>query len=210
MFSELVDRAVHIAGRPDSLEDIAYSANETMRDISKRNDWDDDACEEIVAVTEPQTIWDPEVGRSRFRREEYIEDGCGCSPLRTRPSSRMRSHVGALYYRSGPTFIFSNVCDPLMIFYWAYQPWLEYYKNGDRPAVFDVKANDWGGATEADIDLVSNWMLERHNNVVLSGTLANFFKAKSDERQRTHFAAYEQGISHMVRGESARQLLARR
>lgn len=211
MFSELVDRAVHTAGRPDCLMDIAYAANETMRDLSKRSDWDDDMVEEQIPVDPylPNVQWEPSVGRSRFRREDFIVDGSGCSPERVRPSHRMMRKQSAFYYKSGNTFVFSKVSGPLLISYWAYQPWLQYYPTGTRPATFDVETNDWDGAAEADIDLVSNWLLERHNNIVLTGTLANFFKTKADQRQSVHYSAYEQGIKHMVSAESARELLAR-
>jgi hypothetical protein len=213
MFSELVDRAVHSAGRPDALEDLAYFANETMRDISKRNDWADDTVEAIIAVPADtrNVIWAPENYEARpFRREEFIVDGCGCEPLRVEPSRRMSDHEGPFYYRSGRSFVFAQVCDPVKIFYYAYHPWLRYYPKNGRPAVFDVEAHSWGGAVEATIAKVSNWMLERHNHVVLNGTLARFFASKQDPRQTVHYSAYEQGITHISRSESWKELAARR
>ncbi len=213
MFSELVDRAVHTAGRPDHVEDFAYFANEIMRDVSKRSDWDDDTIEEeiVIPIGENSVVWQPEVGRSRFRREEYLCDACGCEPLRVRPSGRMKKTSGPFYYRSGGDFVFAQACSPVKIFYYAYQPWLKYYPKNERPAEFDVEANDWPlGTAEATVALVSNWMLERHNQTVLAGTLARFFSAKQDPRQQVHYSSYEQGIKHLVSGESARELIARR
>lgn len=213
MFSELVDRAVHTAGRPDALEDIAYFANETMRDISKRNDWADDTLEAMISVpTDTRTvIWDPEnTLRRPFRREEFICDGCGCSPLYVSPSRRMQDHEGPYYYRSGSSFVFANVCDPIKMFYYAYHPWLRYYPKNARPAEFNVELASWGGATPAQLELVTNWMLERHNHVVLQGTLARFFATKQDPRQQVHYSAYEQGITHITRSESRKELAARR
>lgn len=211
MFSELVDRAVHSAGRPDMLEEMAYWANETMRDISKREDWDDDSLEAEIAVpSDTRTVqWDPDKKRP-FRREEFITDGCGCEPDRVRPSRKMLKTSGPYYYVSGKTFIFSQVCNPVKIFYYAYQPWLHYYPKGARPAEFDVRANDWNSTDPAQLELVTNWMLERHNSIILDGTLARFFKTKQDPRQQVHYSAYEQGISHLIRGESPLEMVARR
>jgi hypothetical protein len=211
MFSELVDRAVHIAGRPDCLADITYFANETMRDISKRDDWPDDLIEEEAAVPpgQPHLEWKPTVGRARFRREEYIVDGCGCEPTAVNPSRRMQK-LTRLYYRSGDAFIFKGCCSPIKIAYYAYQPWLQYFPANARPAEFSTETNSFGTATDAAVDMVSNWLLERHNNVILQGTLAKFFSSKQDPRQQVHYSAYEQGITHIIRSESNRELLGGR
>ena len=72
-----------------------------------------------------------------------------------------------------------------------------------------MRDGDWGGATEASIALVSNWLLERHNSVVLEGTLAAFYRAKQDPRNQLHYSAFKQGLIDMVDAESARELLAR-
>lgn len=216
MFSELIDRAVHMTGRPDSVDDIAYWANVTMRDISKREDFTDDSREaEIVLppnrlMDGPPIIWDPPEGRQRFRREDVIEDGCGCIADAVKPGSRMAKAGLFSYYHSGGSLVFMHACSPIRIYYYVYAPWLKYYPVASRPAVFDVEANDWGAATEANIALVSNWLLERHSEVVLAGTLAKFFASKQDPRQQVHYSAYEQGISHIIRGESVLELLARK
>lgn len=211
MFSELVDRAVHTAGRPDALTDIVFFMNETMRLISKRNDFDDDSFEEEIAVPSNTrtVVWKPSVGRSRFRRIEYVEDGCGCRPVMVRPNARMNHEPGPIFYALRGEYVFARVCHPLKIYYWTYTPWLQYYPKGARPATFDVEANDWGTATEAQIDLVSNWMLERHAQTVYEGALAKFFASKQDPRQQQHYAAFEQGVGHIIRGESSRELLTR-
>ena len=212
MFSELVDRRVHTAGRPDALADLAYFANETMRDLSKRNDWPDDSLGEMVAVPGDtrQVIWEPTTDGRPFRREEYVVDGCGCSPKAVKPSARIGRELGGFYYRSGQSFVFQNVCHPVRIYYYAYQRWLYYFPRGERPAEFNVINADWGGALAADIAKVSNWMLERHNHVVYNGTLARFFASKQDPRQSVHYSAYEQGISHMIRAEGIQELVNRR
>ena len=212
MFSELVDRAVHLAGRPDAVTDFAYAANEVMREICKHSDWDDDTHEEIVAVpSDTRSVdWTPEVGRRLMRRIEFVIDGCGCEPTMVRPSARMRSlNEAGFYYASGSSYVFAQVCNPLKIYYFRYWPWLQYYPHNARPAVFNVRDGDWGGATEANIALVSNWLLERHNSVVLEGTMAAFYRAKQDPRNQLHYSAFKQGLIDMVDAESARELLAR-
>lgn len=211
MFSELVDRAVHIAGRPDSLDDMAYWANEAMRDISRREDWMDDSIEELIELPPGQnhTVWTPEVGRARFRRMDVMEDGCGCKAKATKPSQRLKSNGIFSYYHSQGSIVVVNACNPVMAYYYAYQPWLVYFPQGQRPAVFDVASGAWGGASPGAIDLVSNWMLERHSHVVQAGTLAKFFASKQDPRQQVHYSAFEQGITHIIRGESVQELLQR-
>ncbi len=209
MFSELIDDCVHIAGRPDSLMEFVKHANETMRDMSKRRDWPDDLVEELYEpdFNETPWTWEPSAGRARFRRETFIEDGCGCELAATVPSRRQQ-RIGRFYYRSGITFVFKTDCAPIKIAYYAYQPWLKYYPAGTRPSVFDVETGEF--TDPAALDLVSNWILERHNEIVQKGTLARFFASKSDPRQQVHYSAYEQGISHIVRGEDVGQLLGAR
>lgn len=211
MFSELVDRAIHTAGRPDCLADFAYFANETVREISKRYDFDDDLVEELASIAPGDTVinWTPSGGMRLFRREEYVEDNCQCELTRVRPQRRMRT-LKKFYYRAHDYFVFSpDVCAPVKIAYYAYQPWLAYYPANQRPAVFSVETGDYGTATEEQIALVSNWILERHNNVVYQGTLAKFFASKQDPRQSVHYSAFEQGITHIIRGEASSELMGR-
>lgn len=218
MFSELVDRAVHLSGRPDSLTDIVYYANETMRDMSKREDWDDDSCEATYDVPQDGTVagWVPPEGRERFRREEYIcydrGSSCECEPTRVRPSRRLK-RLKDYYYVTKNTFFFNGAKSTVDIYYYAYQPWLRYYPKGQRPAemVDQVEqATEWNTQDADVIDLVSNWFLERHNHVVLKGTLARFYADKADPRQQVAYSAYEQGITHMIRSEGVQELLGRR
>lgn len=209
MFSELVDSCIRISGRPDSLLDFVRIANEVMREISKRDDWPDDMVEEsVIAPADQNTtfVWEPEVGRRRFRRELAVVDACGCDVAFVKPSSRLKQ-TSRFYYRSGESFVFSHdVCSPVSIAYYAYQPWLKYYRVGERPAVYDIETDDWDNPGE--VAKVSNWMLERHNSVVEAGTLAKFFASKSDPRQQVHYAIYQQGIAHMIRAESTVELEA--
>lgn len=213
MFSELVDRLVREIGRPDAREDLAYWANVTMRDISRREDWPDDSVEESFTPIDPSgpAVFSPAVGRQRFRREDILLDACGCEAIATKPNARLRAgHTGFSYYHSGGSLVITGACWPVALYYYAYQPWLQYYAAGSRPAEFDVATNDWNGASEAAIALVSNWMLERHSDVVMNGTMSNFFASKQDPRQQVKYAAYEQGINHIIRGESPLEILARR
>lgn len=212
MFSQLVDRAVHVAGRPDALVDMAYHANETMRDISKRHEWDDDACEVSIPVLDlnAPTLWVPEEGMTRFRREEFIEYDTGCEPTRVKPSRRIRD-LKEYYYRVKDTFVFVGAKAEIRVFYYAYQPWLKYYPDNSAPTTFLGGPDDeWSDPTQSQIDLVSNWMLLRHNECVLAGTLARFFASKSDPRQQVHYSQAEQRISHMIRSEGVDQLLGNR
>ena len=209
MFSELVDACVRVSGRPDCLIEITRMANEVMREISKRDDWPDDLVEERVyrpPDTQAAFLWTPEVGRLRFRREHEIVDGCGCKVAFVRPSARMKE-FDRFYYRSGESFVFStNVCEPVNIAYYAYQPWRRYYPVGSRPSVFNLETQEYDNPM--GIDAVSNWLLERHNSVVEAGTLAKFFASKSDPRQQVHYSIYQQGISHIIRAESTVELEA--
>lgn len=217
MFSELVDTIVHTAGRPDFLPDIARHLNEVMRNLSKRSDFDDDGVEELIAVPNGfgSVVWTPEVGRVRMRREEYIVDGYGNQPTRVNPSQRMHHVPGPYYYQSGPSYIFDRVCTPLRIYYYAYRPWLIYYPISARPARFDieqqayVQADGITPATEEQINLVSNWMLERHNSYLEAATLNKFFGSRQDPRQQAQYAIMEKEFADILRGEGAAELKAR-
>lgn len=208
MFSELIDRVIKITGRPDSLSDLVTAANGVMREISKRGDWADDTVEETVSFASNvnHAIWTPAVGRTRFRREHYISDVAHTSPTAVRPGRRMEK-LSASYYRSGESFVIRGCVSPILIYYYAYPPWLKYYALNDRPAVFNTETGDFGDATAEQINLVSNWQLERHTKTVQEGTLASFFAAKNDPRQQVHYSAFEQGIRHIQRAEGIEELL---
>lgn len=211
MFSELVDRAVHSTGRPDNLDNIAYWMNVTMRDISKREDFPEDSVEESITIPQNSAsfVWTPEVGRSRFRREDILEDACGCIGFATKPGRRMSRDGTFRYYHSGGSLVLVNACSPVFAYYYAYQPWLVYFPKGSRPTEWNVELGEWSEPEPAAVALVSNWLLERHSETVLSGTLAKFFATKQDPRQQVHYSAYEQGVSHIIRGESVLELLQR-
>lgn len=214
MFSELVDRAVHIAGRPDALVDIVYGANETMRNICKKGDWHDDSCEEAIPILDdsPSVIWQPNVGRAQFRREEYVEYDGGCEPTKVLPSRRLQD-LHNYYYRSGDKFVFVGATTLIKVYYYRYQPWLKYSLQNNRAVVWDGAEylKDGAPTTDAaDIASVSNWMLERHNDTVLAGTLAHFFATKQDPRQQTQYSKYQQGIADITRSEASNELYGRR
>lgn len=212
MFSELVDRCVSISGRPDQLNSIVAHANETMRTISKRGDWPDDSVEERFPVDplgQGMTVWEPSVGRSRFRREDYIEDARGAEPTAVRPSRRVRE-LEFYYYRSGESFVFKGGVGHIDAYYYAYQPWLRYYPANARPNTFSIADGGWTNDDPDAIALVSNWMLERHNAIVEAGTLQRFFASKQDQRQLLFFSIFNEGIADITRSEGIEELLGRR
>jgi hypothetical protein len=212
MFSELVDRCVTTAGRPDQLANIVAAVNEAMRAISKAGDWPDDTVEETAlppANPADPFVWTPSVGRLRFRREEYITDAYGGEPTAVRPSRRIRN-LPMYYYRSGDSFVFAGTRGQVKVYYYAYQPWLRYYPIGGRPTVFDVNTGEYTDDTPAVVALVSNWMLERHNSIVEAGALAKFFAGKQDPRQSLHYTIFQQGLATISKAEGINELLGRR
>jgi hypothetical protein len=212
MFSELIDRAVDIAGRPDRLASIVYFANETIWDLSKREDWAYDLVEEYIeapATGLSSIVWEPEVTFARFRRMEYVVDNCGCEPPLVRPSRRIEQ-LDRFYYQSGSSFAFKGCCFPIKVSYYAYPKRLAHYPAGQRPAVFDYASNTFNTADPALLDLVTNWILQRHNMVVLHGTLAKHFASIQDPRQGVTYSQYEQGFQNIIRAESTQALFGSR
>lgn len=211
MFSELVDRCVKSAGRPDALADIAMHANETMRKISKKGNWADDTVEESISYPPGQNhvVWEPGVGRARFRREEYVQDSCGAEPTAVPPSRRIRD-LDFFYYRSGQSFVIKGGVPPLSMYYYAYQPWLRYFQAGVRPTTFNMETQDWTNPDPALVAQVSNWMLERHNDTVMAGTLNSFMMGKQDARQALHYAKFKEGLEDIQRSEGLEELWGRR
>ena len=188
---------------------MAYHVNETMRDLNKRNDWDDDLLEDVVPVPDPNqaTHWTPAEGPERFRREEYVEYDGHCEPTRVKPSRRIQ-RLDKYYYRSGATFVFVGALMQVKMAYYAYVPWLQYYPTGTRPSIWDGATQTWTNPPAND--LVTNWLLMRHNEVILSGTLARHFASKADPRQQVHYAQYEQRVKQMRKAEGVDELLGRR
>jgi hypothetical protein len=186
-----------------------------MRTISMKEEWEEDAVEELIAAdsTAAFTAWVPNVGRDLFRRIGYVEYDGGCEPTFVRPSRRLH-RLSEYYYRTREGFAFVGAKAHIKIFYYAYHPWLKYYQSGDRPAVFDGSTyiadpngpNAGAVITDADIDAVSNWMLEKHNKTVLAGTLAALYADKQDPRQNVNYSKFNQGIADMIRAESTTEL----
>lgn len=216
MFSEVIDRVAHISGRPDSLADLVYGANEAMRTIQKKIDHPENSCEEEITVVDPNsptTLWTPEVGMPFFRREAYVEYDGYCEPTLVQPSRRMRK-LDKYYYRSGNQFVFVGAKSYIRVYYYVYKPWLKYSRAGERATIWNgLNYEDAAGnavTDEAAIALVSNWMLERHNEVVAAGALSHLFAAKSDPRQGVHYSKFQQGIADIIRSEGQRELLGGR
>lgn len=233
MYSELVDRALVRARRPSKLVDAQDYTLASLREIQTQ-----DYClfhadlieDQITATADPHIFTTPDV--FRIMRTAYYPTS-GIYPALKQPGKEQNNETH-FYYAAGNYFAFKGVGvgDLVDIAYYSYVPKLEYYAIGLRPAIYknaprltatDLNTSgDWeylsGGAYVANLatvaldqaaqDLVTNWMIFRHEHVVLEGVVAKILKNAGDDRAGSSFALYKSYQDDVRNGESSESLRA--
>ena len=213
MFSELIDEAVAISGRPNRITDITTYANNTIRECDVLELWARDLIEaQLTAAAVPFTWTVP----TNFRQIRTANYDNLFWPKFIEPGKKQTDHE-FFYYRASDYFVFANVSTGTLvnIAYYSYLKRLYYFAVGARPAVWDPVAETWsylsGGVyvptlgTDA-LDaaaraLVTNWLLEDWYNTILTGTTAKILTAINDPRAGNNFANYKSNQGDINKGE---------
>lgn len=207
MFSELVDQIADDSSRADRRASIIAFVNETCREIAKSHDFDADAVEEeLYPDADGKIIWKPNAGPLQFRRLEYVEYDCDprCTPKYVRPNARNCQETRYLY-RTRDCFVMIGAITVAKVYYFTLPPYLKYFTENARPAV--IQDNIW--TDPAQEDLVSNWMLRRHRQVVYDGAMSKLLRLTKDPRQQAFYSAYRGGIKTIISSDGSDELLAR-
>lgn len=143
------------------------------------------------------------------------------SPLTMRTPSLARPNDRFSYYRSGPYFAmkgFGQEGDRILISWFEYPKSLKYYYPANRapsgatprPLEYDVETEVYtqpSGATmtlaEAK-DLTTNWIIERHTEMLKEGVRAKAYKRMGDEfRANLAYGQFKQLLTGMQSTEQA-------
>jgi len=207
MFSELIDIVIARSGRPDRFADAVSYSNQTIRDVQAKGFcWRNRIEAEIVTDADP-FLWPTPVnfqsmGFFRYPNNVYPRTRLGLNQEETRER-----------YYGGPGYIgFTGHGAGAIVqtLYYSFRARLQYYVLDARPATVivdpDTDALVWTYNTVGSINynstpalqlraqqLVSNWVLERWNDMVQEGTLAKLFKLiGEDSRAATAYALFQQ------------------
>lgn len=223
-FSELVDSLVSELHRPDRLASIAQAVNATIRELhfaTKETGghplkYLDNLQELTLQPTQAATVWDLP-SPSTFCAIEAIRcTARGINLAEVRPSQLesavLSPRFRASYYRSGQSLAMSNLIpgSKLLIAYYTYLPALTYYPVSSRgivsvpgPELRYVTTNPAGESPNANqLAAETNWMIDRHEQVIRAGVLARHYNAINDlDRAARHFSAYDSARISMQRAE---------
>jgi len=212
-FSQLVDDIVMELLRPDMKATIVSYTNQTIRDVHFRPAvnapvlYDANRYEDELAITTEGTYLWSIPSNTRFQDVEaiFIND-IGIYLDRRNPRIALKEsfepHADKYWYRSGPTIAMHGVASGWTgkISYHMFPRILAYKpKTGTdaRTIRFDPNADEYvligGGApTESQLELETNWVLQRWGDTIKEGVRAKTWKRLGEmERTRLAYSAFE-------------------
>lgn len=220
MFSEAVDKALAMSGRPDKLAVAPDLLMDAIREVTDSRLYWRDRVEDLLTASGTPFIWNLPTSFRRMETVQYVDgggvDGCGTFP-KFHPPGRIQAQAlqQKFYYGSGTSFVFSGVSTGMLIkvSYFAYVPYLDYYPVGSRPAVYNKATDSWTYLPEYDVDdetrylartLVTNWALLNFNGVFLNGLVAKILNGVDDqERGRIHYSLFQAGKTRIQQNEQS-------
>ncbi len=214
MFSEAVDLVVDRAGRRDLLLDIISLTNATIRELHSSHDFWMDMREDVITPASMDTVMWPRP--CHFKKLRTAKYGSNCWPDLIMPGARMKDRT-EYYYGTGDCFAFiGHKGTEIKLAYYVWSPHLKYYKQGDRPAVYDRELCTWKYLTPpVDVDAeeaaqarVSTWMLENWHEVIVQGTLSKLFTDMDDQRAPRVYALFEDMRKDIIRTHGDEGMLA--
>lgn len=215
-FSQLIDRVAKDLVRPD-MTDLMLPAylNQTIREMFVNAQtnlpvfFDDTRKEELIQVSQVNTetgafVW-PLPTATLLQRIEAVYYG------RTRryvqmgsPKSSLVTNFSAVngdcfWYRVGTNLVFAGAGDDgdnIRISYFEYPRGLTYYPDGSRPAYWDDENQQYmvqaGQTPELALAKTTNFLLERHEQVLAEGLRAKAYKRMDDAaRARMCYSQFE-------------------
>lgn len=227
MFSETVDKIVRRTDRKDFQTDIIAFLNSVTSAIINEALYDASLVEDLITVSQSGQ---PRVNTFVWKRPRYLKnilavkynDGWDNEDSYARnilPSSKMVGY-SKYYYQSGDGIVFHDaggLPETIAIAYYTAPRSLTYYPIGQRPAVFDELTQTWSylkdgvyvpslDSEEAETQakaLVTNWVLERHNECVCSGTANKIFTMLQDPRNTIEYSNYNNLLGALKNAETS-------
>lgn len=220
-FSAAVDLCVTRSGRADRLNDIIAFLRLTLRECQVLAYFSSDLIEDTISANADPFVWEtPNTFRiMRSVRYPGLFDPRSQEiyPRFVEPGRAQLQH-DYYYYMSGSSFVFAghgattSGAQNIDVAYQSYFTPLQYYQNiNDRPARFILENNAWTYHDNYDDSdtlkaqaraLVTNWMLERHYDMIIEGALAKLYKTTDDDRASSTFGLYKLLQKTLLHAES--------
>lgn len=194
-FSACVDEIMAESGRVDKRALISDYVNTSVKECQAVALFASDMTEEEPVPTGDPFIWDVPSLLYKIKAVKYAN---GNWPDFIQPG-KGQIDKDYYYYRTGSSFAFigcgTSATDTVKIAYYSYRPRLRYYVVGQRPAIWDIDTRAWiyydltaygmldytlPQNQELARDLVTNWLLFRHYDMIKEGGLAKIFKNVTD------------------------------
>lgn len=214
-FSQLIDRIAVEVVRPDMIAMLPAYLNQTIREIHINAQtqmpvfFADNRVETQLTVVSADTetgayVWalpNPTVFQKlesvyfeRFR--QYVMEG---NPRTSLLRNDFAVNDTMFWYRVGQQIVFAgNGGDgnKIRVSYFEYPRSLQYFPVATRPAYWDETEQRYmyalGQIPAEVLPKVTNWILERHEELLAEGLRAKVYKRMADEtRSRTSYSQYE-------------------
>lgn len=211
-FSQLVDEVVLELLRPDMTVVIAQYANQTIREMHSRPAtnapvyFDANRNEdELTVTTDSPWLWEiPSMTRFQKLETVYCPDldiYLEARQPRMIHQASYEPYAEQFYYRTGTMYAFAGLAAGMLIHasYFMYPRVLAYKATNNRVVRFNPDtdsyeqiANPGTPATEPQLELETNWLLQRHDSTIREGVRAKIWKRIGDDsRTRTAYSAFE-------------------
>lgn len=235
MWSEAIDRAVQLSGRPDKLDDLQNWAVLNMTEMQAKGILKRNLIEDTVLTGNASInpyIWTrpPRFQRMLTARYPGGFEGEGVFPEFCPPGKRQKEYPNRYY--AGPTyfaFCGPDLIDRIDVAYYQLRGPLPYFPVGKRPVTYDwnLFTNEFHNLTtdgiapynldytdpanqQAAIDACQNWILQDYWQLHVEGLLAKLWKAVNDEtRAATHFSFYNRTLNDVFLTTELLESLAR-
>lgn len=225
-FSQLVDRIANEIVRPDMINMLPAYLNQTIREVHANAQtnmpvfFSENRKEELLTVdaltdetgafvwslTLPallqkiEAVWYGRIGR-------YVYEGNPRTALNTNP---FNPNAEYFYYRVGTNLVFAKaggVGDKIRLSYFLFPRSLVYYEASARPAYWDNENQQFmikaGQIPATAFDLTTNWILQKHEEMLAEGLRAKAYKRMDDAaRARMCYSQYESMRLSMQNTES--------
>jgi len=229
-FSQMIDALMTEIVRPDMVAMLPGFLNQTIREchsgVTTQEPifFDEGRKENLVTaagVTDGVYLW-PIPSTPHFQAidavyyRKYSVYASPLSPQVIRDVTSARPNDRFAYYRTGPYFAFRGFGtdgDLIDLSWFEYPRSLVYYLAGDsRPLSFDPATLAYTQPTGATITLeeaktlTTNWLIERHTEMLKEGVRAKAYKRMSDEfRANLCYSQFKQMLAGMQQSEGAQQ-----
>lgn len=223
-FSALIDSIIVELVRPDQIDNCVSWLNQTIRECHFRPtsnqqvfyDENRTETETLVASANP-FLW-PIPSVTRFQMMEAVySNNVGIYIPAKNPRIALREATGPydsyFYYRTGAQYAVAGVAvdDTIQMSYFQYPRMLAYRANvADRHCTFDpdsdmyydITSGSPVASTDVQLEVETNWLLQRWDTVLAEGLRAKAYKRLGDDlRTRLSYSAFQTGLTNIFQSE---------